>query len=139
MFTILLGLITGLAGPITNLIGKITDLNIAKVNAASDVDKAAIDAQIEEAHDRKAVLIAEAGNRLEGMINSVVRLVITLGPASYLFKVFLWDKVIGSMVGCVGKDVNCPAFTTDPLDANLWAVVVAVIAFYFVYDIMKRR
>lgn len=141
MLSIILGFITGLAGPIASVVGKISDLQIAKVNAASNVEKAHIDAQIEEAHDRKAILIAEAGNRIACLINSVTRLVLTVGPASVLLKIFLWDKVVGSFYGCAGRAGNaikCATFNTDPLDTNLWYVILAVIAFYFSYDIASR-
>lgn len=142
MLSIILGFITGLAGPIASVVGKISDLQIAKVNAASNVEKAHIDAQIEEAHDRKAVLIAEAGNRIAGLINSATRLALAIGPISVLLKIFLWDKVIGSFVGCggnAGHSVACATYSTDPLDQNLWWVIMAVCGFYLLYDISARR
>ena len=125
----ILGLITGLAGPIRDIASKIADLKIAQVQASTDQEKARIQGEIEEARGRQAVLSAEAGSR----INAIIRGAIAFGPMIYLTKIFVWDKVIGSFVGYTKN-----AFQTDPLDDNLWKVVVAVIAFYFVYDIAAR-
>lgn len=127
LFTIL-GALTGLAGPISQAVAKLTDLQIAKVQASTDADKNRIDGQISEAHDRMMVLTAEAGSR----INSIVRGFLAFGPMTYLNKVFVFDKVLGSLLGhSKGGDI----FSTDPLDANLWTVVTVVLSFYFVYDI----
>ncbi len=122
----ILGFITGLAGPISAAVAKLTDLQIAKVQASTDTEKMTIDAQIAEAHDRVSVLQAEAGSR----VNAIIRGMLAFGPMVYLDKVFIWDKVMGSFLGYT-KD----AFSTDPLDANLWTVVTVVLSFYFVYDI----
>lgn len=127
MLTIL-GFITGLAGPISAAVAKIADLNIAKVQAESDIQKAGVDAQIAEAHDRMSVLVAEAGSR----INAIIRGLIAFGPMTYLNKVFLFDKVLGSFLG---HSVDGSMFTTDALDSNLWTVVTVCLSFYFVYDI----
>lgn len=130
MFSItgILGLITGLAGPIASVISKISDLQIAKVQASTDQEKMHIDAQISESHDRLGVLQAEAGNR----VNAIMRFLLALGPMVFLIKVFIFDKVLGSLMGHgKGGDI----WSTDPLDSNLWAVVTAVLAFYFMYDI----
>jgi hypothetical protein len=127
LFTIL-GAITGLAGPISQAVANLTNLQIAKVTASTNESKMQIDAQISEAHDRVMVLTAEAGSR----INAIIRGMMAFGPMTYLNKVFIWDKVIGSFLGhAKGGDM----WSTDPLDANLWTVVTVVLSFYFVYDI----
>ena len=52
-----------------------------------------------------------------------------------LLKIFLWDKVIGSFVGCSqAAKGTCGMFTTDALDPNLWQVVMVVLGFYFLAD-----
>lgn len=143
MLSIILGFITGLSGPISAVISKISDLKMAKLAADSNIEKAKIDEQIQEAHDRQSVLVAEAGNRIAAALNASVRLLLTVGPALFLTKVFAWDKVVGSFSGCAGKlqlDMlkKCQTFKTDPLDTNLWWVIIAVIAFYFMYDIAAK-
>jgi hypothetical protein len=134
MLTIL-GWVTGLAGPIAQITNKILDLQKSKLDAETNVQKAKIDQEIELAHDRRMVLVAEAGSR----INAYMRSLIALGPGLYLFKIFAYDKVIGSFLGC-NKDggLSCPTFNTDPLDSNLWAVATAVVGFYFLASIFKK-
>lgn len=146
MLSILLGLITGLAGPISSAITTIADLKKAKVQAETDKEKMAYNQQIEEAHDRKAILVAEAGNRIAGVINASIRLTLALGPAAVLLKLFAWDKVVGSFEGCAGLaptaakalKEHCMTFRTDPMDVYQWSVISAVIAFYFAYDMFAR-
>lgn len=123
----ILGIITGLAGPIKDVINKISDLKIAQVQASTDQEKMRIGAQIEESHDRMRVLQAEAGSR----INGIMRFLLALGPMLFLNKIFIFDKVIGSFFGHA-KDGSM--WNTDALDSNLWAVVTAVLSFYFLYD-----
>lgn len=130
MLAMILGLITGLAGPISSVIAKISDLKIAQVQASTDVEKIHIGAQIDEAHDRMAVLTAEAGSR----INAIIRGLLALGPMIFLWKIFVWDKVIGSFMGHSCFKGECSVFNTDSLDSNLWMVVTAVLGFYFIYD-----
>ena len=127
----ILGFLTGLAGPIAQITGKIADLKIAQVQAETDQEKAKIDASIAEAHDRQAVLVAEAGSRL----NAIIRGIIAFGPMLYLAKIFIFDKVIGSFFH---QARGGSIWNTDPLDDNLWKIVVAVIAFYFVYDMTAK-
>lgn len=141
MLALILGFITGLAGPITSTINKLTDLKIIKAQTESDVRRKEIDREIEATEDRKAVLVAEAGQRLAGGLNAIMRTAIAIGPASVLLKIFFWDKVIGSFAGCagtLGEQDHCITYTTDKLDSNLWAVITAVVAFYFLYDISTR-
>lgn len=135
----ILTFLTGLSGTVGKVSDNIKDLQIAKTTAANDKEKALIDAQIAEAHDRKDAIVAEAGSR----INAFVRLALTIGPGAILLKLFLWDKVIGSFVGCSGPAARglegCGVYLTDPLDAYQWGVITAVVAFYFLYDMGKRK
>lgn len=140
MLMTILGFITGLAGPIRDIAGKIADLKIEQTKAETDQNKVKVQAEISELQARQAVLVAEAGSRLAAGINAFTRLFITIGPAAFIAKIFLWDKVIGAFVGCSGpgQKTGCGTFVTDPLDTNLWGVVTAIIAFYFVYDLAAR-
>lgn len=131
----ILGAVTGLAGPISNVISKITDLKIMRAKADSDVARHLIDQQIEELHDKRAVLVAEAGNRTATILNVSIRSLLALNIIVLLSKVFIWDKVVGAFVGCrgpAGRTVECVSYGTDGLDPNLWWVVMAVIGFYFI-------
>lgn len=143
MFGLILGALTGLAGPIATISSNLTDLKRAKISADTDVTKAEINASISELEGRRAILIAEAGTRLGAAINASVRLLLALGPASVLLKIFLWDKTIGSLYGCSGNllkaPIECARFRTDPLDPNLWTVVMVVIGFYFLHDTFRKK
>jgi hypothetical protein len=128
----ILGFLTGMGGVIRDVTARITDLKIAQVNAGTEQEKAKIQAQIDEAHDRRAVLVAEAGSR----INAMMRAAIAFGPALYVLKYYAWDKVLGSLVGCAGRTApgTCQTFITDGLNDQMTTVLTAVIAFYFLYD-----
>lgn len=138
----LLGLIlpflTGLLGPAAEIANRITALKEARVKADSDKELAKINSELEQVHDRKAVLLAEAGNRISGAINAVTRAMVMWGFCiPILIKYGFWDKVIGSFYGCATRSPwnvidRCYTFETDGLDPNMWWIVLAGIAFYFV-------
>ncbi len=122
---------------------KVAAVIIQKVknDAKTQVEKAKIQAEIDEVNARRAVIIAEAGSRLAGGLNASMRFLLTLGPLAILLKLFFWDKVVGSFVGCAGRGgilEHCNTFRTDPLDTNQWAVIAAAIGFYFVTSIFKK-
>jgi hypothetical protein len=119
----------GFADPITKIVGKIVDLRAQQTNAATEVEKAAIGEEIAALQARRDVLIAESSSR----VNPFMRALIAIGPALFICKVFLFDKVLGAFVGCNGDTSTmpgCRVFSTDALDPNLWFVVTAVLSFY---------
>lgn len=136
MLSFLLGLLPGAV----QISGKIADLLIARQQAKSDVEKAQIDAQIQQLNMQKEVILAETNKSFT--FNGVLRGLAAIGPIAYLLKIFLWDKTIGAFYGCSGLrgDVNpdCHIFNTDRLsDPNLNWVMVAVIGFYFLTTIRR--
>lgn len=147
----IISLVTGL-GPTISSIGKqIGEYKIQKGQTESQREKNKLDQQIAEAHDRRDVVVAEAGNRLAVFMKGVARGLIIIGPLSYILKISLWDKVVGSFVGCSAKYAGfqpmgfCHTFVTDPLNINLdvttASILSATIAFYLMYDIasISRR
>lgn len=135
----ILTFLTGLSGTVGKVSDNIKDLQIAKQAAATDKERNLINAQIEEAHDRKDAIVAEAGSR----INAIFRTLLAVPAGLILYKLLAFDKVIGSIVGCSGPGASgiegCGIYRTDPLDAYQWGVITAVIAFYFLYDMGKRK
>jgi hypothetical protein len=132
-----LGFITGLAPMLTQVANNITDLQKMKVKAASDTELANINRQLEEAHDRRQILVAEAASRIGILLNGGMRFLMALPVAAFLNKLLLWDKVVGSYAHCSkGFETagRCATFNTDPLDANTWYVVLGICGFYFAYD-----
>jgi hypothetical protein len=139
----ILGFITGLAGPISAITKSITGLKEARLRADTDQERMKIDAEVQELHGRKAVLITEAGQRIAGTINATIRAALAIGPVSYVLKYYFWDKVIGSFVGCANlpkgpAPAHCATFVTDGLNAQMAAVLTAVLAFYLLYDLNAR-
>lgn len=116
-----LGLIPGVLTTINGITNAIANAEIAKMNATTDQDRIAAQATIDTLNARRDVMVAESAH---SNINGVMRFLIAIGPATYLTKIFVYDKVLGFFTD--GR--------TDPLDSNLWAVVTAVVGFYFLYD-----
>lgn len=132
----IISLVTGL-GPTVSAIGKqIVGYKIAKDNTESVREKNKIDQQISEAHDRRDIVVAEAGNRVAVVLKGIMRAAIAAGPVSYLLKISLYDKVIGSFYGCTGRIVAnyCDTFRTDAVDTHIWVIFGGIVAFYFAYD-----
>lgn len=132
----------GLLPQIVGLGNSITELFKQKEKSKSDKELKQIDAEIESIRDKRAVLIAEAGHSVSATLNSGIRLFLALPAAFILWKLMVWDKIGSSFAGCVKQfstQPGCEVFYTDPLDVNQWAVITAVIGFYFLYDIFKRK
>jgi hypothetical protein len=108
--------------PIARITDKIVDLQIKKADAKTEQERIAADERGRALEARRDVMVAEGAF---SWLNPVMRFALAVGPAFFLLKVFIWDKVL--KLG-----------TTDALDANLWQVVIAVIGFYFLYDIAAR-
>lgn len=123
MWAFLSGLL-GLADPISKIAGKIADARIAAANATTDRERIASEERAKALEARQAVLVAEGGSK----INTITRAILTVPVAVFLAKVMIYDKALGQWTG--GR--------TDALDDNLWKVVAAVIAFYFLYEIVAR-
>jgi hypothetical protein len=107
--------------PIARITDKIVDLQVKKADAKTEQERISADERTKALEARRDVMIAESGLA----VNAYMRTAIAIGPAIYLLKIFIWDKVL--KLG-----------TTDALDSNLWQVVIAVIGFYFLYDIAAR-
>lgn len=111
----LLGFIPGLFTTINSITDAISNEKIAQINATSDVEKAVIQTRIEQLQSQRDVLIADAS---QSHLDIWIRSLIAIGPAVYLTKIFIYDKVLAYG-------------STDPLDPNLWNVVMVVLGFYF--------
>ena len=96
----------------------------AKQRAQTDQERIAADERIKALEARRDVLVAESGDR----VNRLVRALLALPVVILLWKVFVWDKVLGAWTQ--GR--------TDALSAELWQVVSIVVGFYFVTDAATR-
>lgn len=132
LITAIPSLLSGAFGSINKLTDAISNQKIAAINATTEQDRIRANENVLTLQARRDVMIAESAH---SKLNIYIRALITIGPASLLLKVFLWDKVIGSLVGCSqAARGTCGVFTTDSLDENLWQVVMVVLGFYFLAD-----
>lgn len=111
----------GLVDPITKITGQIVEARTAAHNALTEQQRIAADERAKALDARRAVLVAEAGSRL----NPAIRAGFALPFVIYNAKLVLWDKVLA-----LGS--------TDPLSPELFQVELACIGFYFLYDITAR-
>lgn len=117
IFTTLLGL----ADPITRIAGKIADAKIAAVQASTDKERIEQEERVKALESRSRVLEREA----DGNLNQIVRAAIAFPVIVFLWKVILWDKVLGWG-------------STDDLSEKLWYVTMMVLGFYFVHWTVGR-
>ena len=143
MLLSILGWVTGLAGPISQITNKILDLKKQRLDAESNIQKAKIDQEIEAANDRRMVLVAEAQHKFSAGFNAFFRGFLALPAGLLLWKVIVWDKVIGSFKGCArggpAEPHICYTFNTDDLSAALWGVVAAIYGFYFIHSLWSKK
>lgn len=126
----------GLLPQIFGLGSSLIDLFKQKEKAKSDKELKEIDARIEEVRDKRAVLVAEAGNIVSASINAAVRGLIALSAAALLANLWIWDKIAGKFAGCTYKVMPeyCHYFRTDTLTPWEIGALTSIICFYFVAD-----
>ena len=119
----LLGLIPGLLTTASAIATAIFNTKVAiyqaKTGAARDVAVAAIQGQ--------------TAIQTRWWFAAVPPAVIGFVYALYLTKAVLWDKVVGSFVGCSGKQAagTCTTFSTDALTGDVhWAFVIVLTAYF---------
>lgn len=134
MTSFLLGLIPGAFSTINGITNAISNERIRKIDADTDQQRIQADERIKSLEAKRSVLVAEAG---ASRINAFMRAAIAACIVVVLAKLYMWDKVIGSFSGCAGPlggALECATFRTDPLDSNQWAIITAVVGFYFLYE-----
>ena len=119
LFTALPSLISGLFGTVNGITNAISNEKIAALTATTDQDRIAAQERVNSLSMQRDVLVADAAH---SKLDLYIRSGIALGPMFYLLKIFIWDKVLASWTNG----------TTDPLDANLWQVIMVTLGFYFV-------
>ena len=138
MWSMLLGLIPGAFSTINGITNAIANERLALISAKTDQDRIESQERINSLQAKRDLMIAESHSPWNGLM----RFILALGPAAILLKFFAWDKVIGSLSGCAGEagqhSISCVTFRTDPLDTNQWAVITAVIGFYFLYEGVRQ-
>jgi len=127
------GLLGQIFGSIASVSNALSDARIAQINATTEQERIVIQERITALQAKRDILIAEAPySRANIYMRSGAGLAVIL----VLWKLFVWDKVIGSFAGCSQALAGtCKIFTTDAFDDNQWTVIMIVIGFYFSYEI----
>jgi hypothetical protein len=125
-------LISGAFGTINNITAAISNEKINARNAQTAEEKIASEERVKTLEARRDLMIAEAG---VSKANILVRTAFAGAVILVIWKLIVWDKVIGSFVGCSQAPAGtCKIFTTDPFDDNQWHIIMVVIGFYFLYE-----
>jgi len=123
LITQIIGWITG--GALDRIGGHLKDAYLAKKQAQTYEQKLEADLTIRQLEARQSVLIAEQGSG----ITRWIRPAIAFPFVAYLWKVVLWDKVLGFGA-------------TDPLSTELGEIMMVMIGAYFltrpIEKILKR-
>lgn len=113
----MLSILIGLIDPISRIAGKIADARAAMADAETDQERLKQEERIKSLEARQAVLVASAAN---SKWDAIMRFVLATPVAAFLWKVIIWDKVLGWGA-------------TDDLSENLWYVTMLVVGFYYVH------
>lgn len=114
----ILGWITGL--PLSKISDDIARVQIAKQNAATDKDRLDHEEREKALLAQQAVMVAEAGNR----INTFMRVFLGLPAGLIIWQYIVFDKIVAPWFG---------GHATDDLSDQLWYYVMVVIGFYFLH------
>lgn len=120
-----------LGGPVAKALVSAYQAHLTAANAdnvtAANLAAQEIAAQTAEINATTQLKIAEIGHPWEP---EKLAFYVTL---VFYVKILLWDKVVGSFVGCVGHTLagTCTTFQTDPVSgaAAVWAGLI--MSFYF--------
>lgn len=109
-------------GAIKAIGGQINQAYQAKLNAQNDEQRIDADKRIATLEAQRDVLIAEQKNVLTRWIRPAIAFPIVV----YIWKLVVWDKVLG-----LG--------TTDPLSDELWRLFWIVVGAYFIVRPFEKR
>jgi hypothetical protein len=112
-------------GGVSSITGAIRGMRKDALDAGNTERRIELESTIAGMENRRAVLVAEA----KGNWNVFFRMFLAFPFAVFLWKVVIWDKVLGWGV-------------TDDLSPDLWLLMMIVFSFFFVYEtaaLFKRR
>lgn len=121
---------------VNGITAAISNERIKKIDAQTEEQKIAADERIKHLEAIRDVRMS----KIENPLTALMMFGYGVGPLIILSKIYIWDKVIGSFAGCsgpMGSALECATFRTDPMDPNLWWVITAQIAFYFLAKTIK--
>lgn len=121
MLTWLLTLLPSIFTTLNGITAAISNEKIAAMNATTAQAQIVAQEKVSTLEAQRDLMIADSQH---SNLDLWMRTLIAIGPASYLCKIFLYDKVLGYWTNG----------STDAIDSNLWNVVMVVIGFYFLYS-----
>lgn len=132
----LFGVAKSFVGPLTDVFKKIEDTKVQIAQAANESEKNRLTAYLGALQVQAQTLQTAANLQAEeshtSRLNIMIRSWLAAGPAFLLTKIYIYDKALGQWTH--GH--------TDPLDPNLWNVIMVVLGFYFLHaaavSIFKR-
>lgn len=118
---------------VDNITNAISNEKINARNATTEDERTHANERVKSLEARRDLMIAEAPT---SRTNLIVRAVAASPAIAVIWKLMLWDKVMGSLVGCSQAPFGtCKIFTTDQLDDNQWKIISIVYGFYFLYEL----
>ncbi len=118
---------------VDNITNAIANERIAVLNAKTEEERIHAEERLKALQSRQS--LQEAESKVSNT-NIWVRAVAASPVIVIVWKLMVWDKVIGSFVGCSqAPKGTCQIFTTDPLDDNQWKIIGVVYGFYFLYEL----
>lgn len=123
MLTFLLGLIPSAFTALGQITSAISNAKIAQISATTQQDQIAATERVTTLEAQRDLMVADAAH---SNLDIYIRSLIAIGPTAYLTKIFLWDKVLQAWTNG----------STDPIDANLWTVIMTVLGFYFLHSVI---
>jgi len=118
MFSFLGLILPGLFTTISSITNAIANEKIALLKATTDQERTASQERINTLQAKRDLMLADSQH---SSLDSWIRAGLAIGPATYITKIYLWDKVLK-----LGD--------TDPVTSEQWQVLMAVVGFYFLYS-----
>lgn len=130
MLSFILGLIPGALNTVNGITNAISNQKIAAIKAKTDEERIAAEERLKALEARRDALInAQSRSKFPIIVASLFGLIAVV----ILAKMGIWDKVVGSFLGCAGeagKLPGCETFRTDPLGTELTTLIGGSLAFY---------
>lgn len=132
-----LGILPKAFSTIDNITNAIANEKIAAIGATTQQVQIASTERVASLEAQRDAFIAET-NRSKVPI--YVQACLASAVVVTIWKLLVWDKVIGSIVGCSGRTEpgTCISFTTDGIDLNLWWVMIAVVGFFTLHSFRDK-
>ena len=118
----MLSALLGLINPLSRIADRIADYKMRMAAAETDREKLRAEVTIEQLQARQAILVEETRYAATRWI----RPALAAPFAIYIWKIVVWDKVLGLGV-------------TDPLDERMWWVMTVVVGAYFLTRPFEKR